>query len=371
MRLTTVLAAALTATLGFTMLGALTGPRTSASAADQPSDALSLSAVGQSGGYFTVNAAAGSTTQLTVSRTNTSAAPTTARTYPANTYSIVNGGFGAETRDNAASGVTQWLSYKDEVLALAPAQVNTTTFTVKIPAGTAPGDYLSGVVLENDVPIEGTGSISLNQIYRHILAVSIRVPGAYKPAFTLAKPAHSYSGSNSIVGATIDNSGNRNLRPAGNIVVKDSTGTVVSDAPVTMGSLYAHNITSVQATLGGQLNPGKYTVTITLKDAGSGASAELTDAAFTVEKPLANTGAGPIASLPQIFQDGAGGVSAWFWAAVALLVLLLAAGVFFGRRWLLKRRAAAKALAGASTESDSSTEATSEVEANATPKDTK
>lgn len=334
MRFKILVAAAIALTLSVGSAGA------AAHAADQPADALSLAAVGQTGGYFTVNAAAGSTTQLSVARGNTGTTATTARTYPANTYSIVNGGFGAETRDNAASGVTQWLSYKDEVLSLAAGQTSTTSFTVKIPAGTAPGDYLSGVVLENDVPIAGSGSISLNQIYRHILAVSIRVPGPYAPAFTLAKPVHTYSGSNSVVGATIANTGNRNLRPVGTIVVKDSTAKIVSDAPVTMGSLYAHDTTSVQATLGGQLNPGKYTISIILKDAASGATAELVDAPFTVVKPVTNNNSGAIAGLPQIFQNSTGGVSVWFWVAIVVIVLGLAAGVFYGRRWLIARRAA-------------------------------
>ncbi|MFA6112176.1 MAG: DUF916 domain-containing protein, partial [Candidatus Latescibacterota bacterium] len=140
-------------TLGL-VIGALIGPAGMAVADEQPVK-LSLKAVDQPGPYFDLVIKPGQSQQLTVELGNHGSATIPARTYAADAYSLINGGFGAGTRDSTPTGTTTWLSYPTEVLQLPAGQAATRDLTVSVPAGTAPGEYISSLILENDAPVQG------------------------------------------------------------------------------------------------------------------------------------------------------------------------------------------------------------------------
>ena len=287
-------------------LGAVVAGPAGAASADAGD--LALSAVGQDGGYFDLTLSPGQSVTLSVARTNAGTAPISALTYRANVYTVVNGGFGADTRGTAARGSTSWLSYGAGTFTLAAGEESIVPFTVAVPASAKPGDYLTGVVIENNVPEASTdsGQLALTKVTRHILAVSIRVPGAYVPAFSIGTPLHKTAAGHSIVGAAITNTGNRTLKPSGTIVVKNLAGITVSTSNITMDSFYPSNSTTVESTLSELLNPGEYTISMNLRDAAAGVSASLTDAKLTVAVPgaaLAEAGGNPNAALPQVIQD--------------------------------------------------------------------
>ncbi|MDJ0315017.1 DUF916 domain-containing protein [Arthrobacter sp. H35-D1] len=304
------------------LLAALMVPVASAVADDHQQVKLSLEPVDQAGAYFALTMDPGQSRELKVELGNHGTGPIAARTYAADAYSIINGGFGAKGREGTPTGTTTWLSYPEQVLDLAAGQASIRSFTLTVPPGTAPGYYLSSLILENDVPIQGTGSVSLNQIVRHALAVSIQVPGPLQPAFGFGQAGHKISAEHSVVDIGIANTGNTNLKPAGNLTITDDNGKTVSQAPITMGSFYAHSDTKVETILDGILQPGDYTVSITLTDAGTKTTATGTDLPFTVAKPQANTDnkAQP-RPLPQIIQDAGTGITPYLIAALLLVVL--------------------------------------------------
>jgi len=115
---------------------------------------------------------------------------------------------------------------------LPAGQANTRTFTVSVPTGTAPGEYLTSLILENDVAIQGSGSVTLNQIVRQAVAVSIRIPGPLEPAFAFKAASHMITADRSVVDVQITNTGNSNLKPAGTLTIHDHTGKIVAQAPV-------------------------------------------------------------------------------------------------------------------------------------------
>lgn len=312
------------------LLAALIAPVASAVADDQQQVKLSLKPVDQTGSYFALTMDPGQTRELKVELGNNGTAAIAARTYAADAYSIINGGFGAMDRDSTATGTTSWLSYRGEVLQLPVGQASIRSFTVAVPPGTAPGDYISSLILENDVPIQGSGSVTLNQIVRQALAVSIRVPGPLEPAFEFGQAEHKITAEHSVIGIGIANTGNTNLKPAGNLTIRDRDGKTVAEVPVTMASFYAHSGTKIETTLGGKLQPGNYTVSITLTDPATKTTATGTDLPFTVaDTPLANTGnSAQPGQLPQIIQDAGTGptpylIGAGLLAALAALFLLI------------------------------------------------
>ncbi|NVM96067.1 DUF916 domain-containing protein [Arthrobacter wenxiniae] len=315
-------------------LAAVGGNLTSAAAAQAQPVKLSLKPLGQSGSYFSLTMDPGQRRQLQVELGNHGATSIAARTYAADAYSLINGGFGARDRNSPPTGTTRWLSYATQVLRLGPGQGITQAFTLAVPAGTAPGDYISSLVLENDVPIKGSGSVALNQIVRQVIAVSIHVPGPLHPALELGTASHEFTANRSVVGVQVKNPGTTNLKPAGSLTIRDHGGKVVSRAPATMDSVYAHTDTQIQTTLNGKLQPGNYTLAVALSDSATHVHAAET-VAFTVEAPRAVTSTGERqGQLPQILQDSGSGPAPYVIGAA--LLAALAAAFFLRRKY--KRR---------------------------------
>lgn len=313
------------------LIAALGGPVTIAAADEQQPVKLSLKPVDQPGSYFNLTIEPGQSRQLKAELGNNGSAAIPVRTYAADAYSIINGGFGANDRDSTPTGTTTWLSYPTQVLQLPAGQANIRTFTVSVPAGTAPGEYISSLILENDVPIQGSGTVVLNQIVRQAVAVSIRVPGPLEPAFTLGTASHKITADRSVIDVQITNTGNSNLKPAGTLAIRDHNGKTISQAPVTMDSLYAHDGTMVETTLAGKLQPGDYTVGITLTDPTTKVSATGADLPFTVAEGAALSSSGvQQGQLPEILQDAGTGINVYLIAAAALTAL--------GALYLLIRR---------------------------------
>lgn len=303
--------ALITTALGGILLGGIliTGPASAAATPEAQPVQLSLKPVDQPGSYFDLTLEPGQTQEYEVELGNHGAEPMVARTYAADAYSITNGGFGAEDRDGVPSATTTWLSYPTEVLELEPDQANIRTFEISVPADTAPGQFITSLILENDAPVEGSGGVALNQVIRQAVAVSIRVPGPLEPAFAFGTAAHKITADHSVVGVELTNTGNANLKPAGDMTIRDAAGKIVSEAPITMGSVYAHNATRVETTLASILKPGDYTLDITLTDAETTATSTGTALPFTVTAAeVEKARAAEPAQLPGVFQDTGSGI---------------------------------------------------------------
>jgi hypothetical protein len=327
--------AVITTVLGGTLLGgvAIVGPAAAATTPQAQPVQLSLKPVNQPGSYFELSLEPGQTEEYEVELGNHGPEPIAARTYAADAYSITNGGFGAEDRNGTPSATTSWVSYPTEVLELDPEQANIRTFSITVPADTAPGQYITSVILENDAPVEGSGGVALDQVIRQAVAVSIRVPGPLNPGFAFGAAGHKVAAVHSVVGVQLTNTGNANLKPAGEIAIKDASGKTVSEAPVTMGSVYAHDATRVETTLGSILDPGDYTLDITLTDAATKMTSTGTALPFTVTADeVQKARAAQPAPLPKVAQDTGLGVLPYVVGAAVMALLVVPFLVFRRKR---------------------------------------
>lgn len=319
-----VLINALMALLGLAGL-VVAQPAVATTDADQSPVKLSLRPVGQDGSYFALAMEPGETRQLAVELGNQGADAIEAYTYAADAFTVTNGGFGAKERGSEPTGTTLWLSYSPGVLQLPVEQGLTRDFSVTVPAGTEPGQYLTSLVLENNVAVEGSGDVALDQIIRQAIAVSIEVPGPSEPALELGTAEHTMTTNQSVINVALANTGNTNLKPAGELIISDADGAVVSEAPITMNTLYAHTDTHVSTTLAGALEPGDYTLSVTLTDARTGTTVTGTKMPFTVTTPPAaeSTAGTQVSELPRIVQDAQSGITPYLLAAVAMLILVI------------------------------------------------
>lgn len=300
---------------------------------------LVLRPVGQTGSYFDLTIRPGQTRSLSVEVANAGDAPVAARTYAADVYTIINGGFGGRLRGESQTGTTRWLDYSTEVLQLPAGKGVHRAFTVTVPADAMPGEYITSLVVENDKPLQSGGAVSLDQIVRQAVAVVVTVPGQRSPGLAIGVATHKVVAGRSIVSVAVQNTGNVRLKPLVTFTLLDAAGVQVSQASARMDTFYAHTDTFVEIPLAALLLPGTYTVRLSLADASQGVSTDKGAIALVVEAPPeTSTGPGGVPSLTEVNQAaGQGQVSLPLWSVVIVVSFALA-GLALGLCALALRR---------------------------------
>jgi hypothetical protein len=227
---------------------------------------LALLPVGQSGSYFDITMSPGSSRSFAVDIANNGATAVAARTYAADVYTIINGGFGARLRGEAQSGMTAWLTYPTKVWTLAPGQGVRRTFAVHVPANAAPGETITSLVLENDQPIRVPGAGAVNQVVRQAVAMVVTVPGPRAPALAIGDASIAVVGGRSVVSVAVANIGNIRLSPEVDFALLDASGNAMSASSFQMGTFYAGTSTFIEVALTSLLPPGAYVARVTLRD---------------------------------------------------------------------------------------------------------
>jgi hypothetical protein len=318
-------------------LVALVAP--AAAHAQDPRIRLALLPIDQPGSYFDLTMRPGQTRSIEVEISNPGDAAIDARTYAADVYTIINGGFGARLRGEPQTGMTRWLDYATEVVGLRSGERDREAFTVAVPADAEPGEYITSIVLENDKPIPGSGSVTVDQIVRQAVAVVVTVPGKRAPALAIGEATHKVVAGRSVVSVAVENRGNVRLKPLIDVVLLDRAGNKVSEARIQMDTFYAHTDSFVEVALDALLVPGDYTVRVTTPGT-EGLEAGTRDISLVVEAPPETTVApGTVPGLTGVLQTlGDGELSIPLWSVVlyGMLVLgVIGAGVLM---LVLRRR---------------------------------
>jgi hypothetical protein len=293
---------------------------------------LALLPVGLAGSFFDLAMMPGEVRSFQVDVGNDGSATLAVRTYATDVYTIINGGFGGRLREAPKTGMTTWLDYRDETVVLRPGQAIRRGFTISVPATAAPGEYITSLILENDQPIAGGGTVGLDEIIRQAVAVVVTVPGPRVPALVIRPAAQEVLAGASVISIAVGNTGNIRLKPVVGFSLVDGGGVQISRATVQMDTFYAQTETTVELRLGRLLQPGRYEVRLTLDDAASGSHAEaalplVVDAvpagAAGVAGAAGATGVAP-GSIDAVSRKGATGVP----LATALAIAVL--GALFG-----------------------------------------
>ena len=255
-------------------------------AAPEP-PAFLLEPVDQDGPYFTVTQEPGTTQQLTVALGNAATAPVTALTYVADAYTLVNGGFGVETADDPVSEPASWIDYPTETLDLEPGETLERAFTVAVPPGTAPGQYIAGLVIQTAESMAVGESGMLRQIIKKSVAVFITVPGPETPELAIGETSVTQTATSNRLVVEVQNPGNVFLNPAGTVTMTTEDGEPVLTAPINMGPVYAGDTTTLELSIPTILEPGTYSVSVSVEDEETGVNAEVLDVPITVDEPPA------------------------------------------------------------------------------------
>jgi hypothetical protein len=236
------------------------------------------------GDFFDLHLDAGSSAELVVVLANTGTAVFEGRTYALNAHSGINGGFTvAETKEEPA-GLTTWIDYSEELYTIQPRTGIERSFTINVPDDARPGQYIAALALETADSQAIEGSDNFRQLVRIAVPIVVIVNGPIEPEFEIGAVTVEASETTSTLDVEIINTGNIRVRPTGTVAVSDATGTQLFNAPVTMGSVFAWESTSLIIPLPQPLAPGDYRVTIDLNDPDTGASAK-SEAVITATAP--------------------------------------------------------------------------------------
>ena len=300
--------------------------------ATEPPVTLRVTPAGQAPGtYFRLSLRGGETRRVSVDLANTGDRPITARTYAADVYTTINGGFGARLRDAQRSGPTLWVRYPTAILELAGRSTSRRTVSIAVPAGTTPGEYITSVVLENEDVIAGSGPIAVDQIIRQAVAIAVTVPGPARPALVVGEATHGIVGGRSVVGVALRNTGNRHLRPVGSLVLRDDSGREVTRAPLAMDRFYAVTDTRLEVPLETLLLPGTYALALELQDPAYGVSVRADTVPMTVAAPATDAvSPAPSGGAPDTATKSPGGGSVPLGLGIGALLATLFAGGLLG-----------------------------------------
>lgn len=248
-----------------------------------------LEPVAQDNPYMALTMEPGTQQEVSVRLGIGSNATVSARTYAADAYTLVNGGFGVETEEDEVSAPTTWLDYSTSALELEPNQVVERQFTVGVPPETAPGEYITGIVVQTAEPIAVGESTMLRQTIRKAIAVVITVPGPVTPGLSIGTASLKQSPVANSVLIEIENTGNVLLKPTGTVTVTGPDGEPVGTSPVVMGSVYAGMATILELPVPIILAPGLYAVEVSLADRETGVTAEAAALSLAVAESAAAT----------------------------------------------------------------------------------
>ena len=301
---------------------------------------LALLPIGQAGAFFDVVMRPGDARRFELAIANNGTDTLAVRTYAADVYTIINGGFGGRLRGEPRTGMTSWMTYPTDVLQLSAGETVRRSLVVNVPLGAGPGEYISSILLENDRPLQGGGAVGLDQIIRQAIAVVVTVPGRRAPELEIGKANHTVVAGTSTVAIAVSNPGNVRLKPIAAVTIVDSAGTQVSRATVAMDTFYAHTATFVEVPLDALLAPGRYVFQLSLDDESEGLQVD-GSSAFVVEARAETPAAGDdLPFLAKVFQSGANGqapIAAWVAGLLVGLTVALVL-VFIRRRRAAQRR---------------------------------
>ncbi len=232
--------------------------------------------------YFEVEMEAGDSMPLTAGIINAGGEPISLRTFATNAVNPPNGGFAAETEEDEPTGPTLWLDYPAQTFELVPGEDREIDFTVSVPEGTEPGQYVAALVVRTDVAIEVPGSEIFEQIIRGAVSVEITVPGPVTPGFELGTPMFSTDTAVTSLDIPVANTGNILVQPAGDLTVTTPDGAEILTSSVEMASVYGGRSTIIQISVPDQFQIGDYLVSVNLTDEATGATASIEDAPVTL-----------------------------------------------------------------------------------------
>ncbi|MGN6031362.1 MAG: WxL protein peptidoglycan domain-containing protein [Thermomicrobiales bacterium] len=231
-------------------------------------------ATGQWGDYFNLSMQPGETKTEKLLVANTGSGSQDVMIYATNAFTADGGGFGADLRGVDPNPVTSWITLPEVKVTLESGKGVEQSFKISIPQGTKPGQYITAVAAEEADSLDVKGGEAFAQKLRYVIPVFITVPGETTSGFTVGSVQITTMPEGLQVVIPLQNIGDVRVQPKGDIAILGEDSERIASIPVEMRSIYAHDQTNLTVTAPGNFPPGKYSVTVSLKDEETGTTAE-------------------------------------------------------------------------------------------------
>lgn len=216
--------------------------------------------------FFVHEMTAGETLEDAAIVQNNGDVTATARLYLADGVTSINGGTAFTHEGFQTHGTANWLTLESEEITLAPGEEGTVSFTISVPDGTSPGEYVAGLVVQGEAdPQAGDAGFTVNVVKRSAVAVLVDVPGARLAELEITGVGLNQQDENgSVFIVDVRNTGNILLKGTGLVVIEDGKGTELATVPFEMDTLLAHDNTSFYVSHPIHLEDGSYQLGVTL-----------------------------------------------------------------------------------------------------------
>ncbi|MDB5064418.1 MAG: hypothetical protein JWM18_852 [Chloroflexi bacterium] len=213
--------------------------------------------------------------------------------------------------EGAGNGAGSWITPSESRLHLAPGSAVTISFTTAVPAGTAPGDYVAGLVAENPTPADVNGG-GLRVTQRSVVAVVVHVPGTVHSGWSIGEPTISVENSSrQVITVPLASTGDVVAKPSLKGILSTCSGsTVVERLTRKLDTFLSHSRINYPINIEDRVLPaGCYTLALDFGEPGTSVHA---DRQLTISPPQAQVPkfvAPNGASAPTLAAAPAGGPS--------------------------------------------------------------
>ena len=224
-----------------------------------------------SSGYFVLKGRRGTTVHGEVKVQNVGEEAGTTALYSVDATTGQTSGAVYRSRQEPKRGVGRWVRLASESMRLAPGESQLVPFSIRVPPGAAPGQYLGGIVVQRATSAAagqragGKGSFKVRIQELSVVAVQINVPGPRHPQLRLTGiKVGNQPGHQSIL-LGIGNTGNALVKGRGSLKIATAGGHSLKRQAFNLDTFVPDTHIDLPVYIQGKaLVPGRYRGTVSI-----------------------------------------------------------------------------------------------------------
>lgn len=282
-------------------------------------------------GYYEFTAAPGQTVSAKIAIHNLQATPAAYDIYPVNATTSPQTGVSYGEQTTPAQGTAAWIHLASSNINMTPKQVIPVTFTVTIPAGTGPGDWVGGIAAQAPTPTTqqvpsanktNTG-VSLRLTTRDIIAVVVHVPGPAAVGMKLGPTSLIVQNdARQVVQIPMDNTGQLLFKPYLNTSISTCAGVSKLALKRQLDTFVPRTSIVFPWYLNNQVLPtGCYRSTVTVSNGQNGSVVAHRVTTFTIHSAQTHITRHPAGAVV-VVKHGSG-IAGWMYGVGAALIVVL------------------------------------------------
>lgn len=180
--------------------------------------------------FFHLSLYPGAATEVTAIVSNHTQTPVTLLNYPVDGQSTAQGTFALAAQSDVRSGVGAWTQLNADHITVPANSDLTVPFRISVPAGTPPGDYAGGLIIQTPpvqgqtTKVNGDTAVRLDVIQRQGVRIYLNVAGTAVKSLQHGDMSWQQSGDALTFTLPLKNTGNTILHPSANLEISGWVG---------------------------------------------------------------------------------------------------------------------------------------------------